>query len=99
VNLIVKVVFAVLFFTAAYRSGAVAQTVGQAQTADPKACSDTQRDSSGRALSDKLSESNGVICPPDDADSGIKAPTPDAGKMPVIPPPGSPGGDQRVRPK
>ena len=49
-------------------------------------------------LSNKLSQSNGVICPPD-VDQGMKAPTPNTGKMPVIPPPGSPGGDQSVQPK
>jgi hypothetical protein len=50
-------------------------------------------------LSDKLAKSNGVICPPEHADSEIKAPTPPGGSMPVIPPPGSPGGDQSVQPK
>jgi hypothetical protein len=49
-------------------------------------------------LSNKLSQSNGVICPPD-VDQGMKAPTPNTGKMPVIPPPGSPGGDQNIQPK
>jgi hypothetical protein len=50
-------------------------------------------------LSDKLARSDGVICPPEGVDPEIKAPTPDTGKMPVIPPPGSPGGDPNVRPK
>jgi hypothetical protein len=49
-------------------------------------------------LSDKLSQSNGVICPPN-VDPDIRAPTPQGGPMPVIPPPGSPGGDQKVQPK
>jgi hypothetical protein len=52
----------------------------------------------GDSASDKLSRGEGVICPPN-IDPGIKVPTPDAGKMPVIPPPGSPGGDPNVRPK
>ena len=30
---------------------------------------------------------------------GFKAPTPEGGKMPVIPPPGSPGGDPSIQPK
>jgi hypothetical protein len=77
------------------------------QTLDPKACSDDQRLREGRtvplpsgnqSLSEKLEQTDGIICPPD-IDPGIKAPTPDAGKMPVIPPPGSPGGDPTVRPK
>jgi len=29
----------------------------------------------------------------------MKAPTPNTGKMPVIPPPGSPGGNPDVQPK
>jgi hypothetical protein len=69
----------------------------QAQTADPKACANTGN-SPNQTLSEKLDQSNGVICPPN-VDPGIKAPTPNAGKMPVIPPPGSPGGDPNVQPK
>ena len=43
--------------------------------------------------------SKGVICPPD-VDPGIKIPPPETGaKMPVIPPPGTPGGDQKIQPK
>jgi hypothetical protein len=53
----------------------------------------------GENLSDKLARSDGVICPPPHADSDIKAPTPPGGTMPVIPPPGSPGGDPNVQPK
>ena len=48
--------------------------------------------------SEKLDQTAGVICPPD-IDPATKAPTPNAGKTPVIPPPGSPGGDPSVRPK
>ncbi|MCP4617407.1 MAG: hypothetical protein GY844_13360 [Bradyrhizobium sp.] len=50
-------------------------------------------------LGDKLAQSDGVLCPPAGVDPEMRAPTPDAGKMPVIPPPGSPGGDPSVRPK
>jgi hypothetical protein len=50
-------------------------------------------------LGDKLARSDGVLCPPAGVDPEIRAPTPDAGKTPVIPPPGSPGGDPSVRPK
>jgi hypothetical protein len=54
----------------------------------------------GKPLGDKLAQSNGVICPPDAVDNGIHAPTPQTGKMPVIPPPGTPGSsDQSVQPK
>jgi hypothetical protein len=51
------------------------------------------------ALGDKLAKSDGVLCPPSGVDPEIRAPTPDAGNTPVIPPPGSPGGDPTVRPK
>ena len=56
----------------------------------------------GRAnepLGDKLAKSDGVMCPPSGVDPEIRAPTPDTGNTPVIPPPGSPGGDPTVRPK
>jgi hypothetical protein len=54
----------------------------------------------GKPLGDKLAQSNGVICPPDAIDPAIHAPTPQQGKMPVIPPPGTPGSsDQSVQPK
>jgi hypothetical protein len=50
-------------------------------------------------LGDKLAKSDGVLCPPAGVDPEIHAPTPDGGNMPVIPPPGSPGGNPNVRPK
>jgi hypothetical protein len=50
-------------------------------------------------LGDKLAKSDGVLCPPSGVDPEIHAPTPDTGNTPVIPPPGSPGGDPSVRPK
>jgi hypothetical protein len=50
-------------------------------------------------LTDKLARSDGVLCPPAGVDPEIHAPTPDAGNTPVIPPPGSPGGNPDVRPK
>jgi hypothetical protein len=60
---------------------------------------DTQRQDGKGNLSDKLARSGGVICPPGHLDSEIRQPTPPGGNMPVIPPPGSPGGDPSVRPK
>jgi hypothetical protein len=50
-------------------------------------------------LGDKLARSDGVLCPPPGVDPEMHAPAPDAGKTPVIPPPGSPGGDPTIRPK
>jgi hypothetical protein len=75
---------------------------------DPKGCAPGERmqtdgagaaqQKSGEPLSDKLARTDGVLCPPN-VDPEIRAPTPQGGKMPVIPPPGSPGGDQSVQPK
>ena len=51
-------------------------------------------------LGDKLAKTDGVLCPPSGVDPEMHAPAPDAGgNTPVIPPPGSPGGDPTVRPK
>ena len=50
-------------------------------------------------LSDQLAESKGVICPPAGVDPGITAPPVGGGRMPVIPPPGTPGGDPYIQPK
>ena len=50
-------------------------------------------------LSEKLARSDGVICPPAGVDPEIRTPAPDVGNTPVIPPPGSPGGDPSVRPE
>jgi len=51
-----------------------------------------------KTLSDKLAASNGVICPPP-VDPAMRQPTPPGGPMPVIPPPGSRGGDPNTQPK
>lgn len=76
---------------------------------DPRACGAHERirpgtqglqartEGSGN-LSDKLARTDGVLCPPN-VDPDIWAPTPENGRMPVIPPPGGPGGDPSVRPK
>lgn len=51
-------------------------------------------------LSERLNRSGGVIKPPENVDPGMqKKPPDDSAKMPVIPPPGSPGGDPNVKPK
>jgi hypothetical protein len=68
----------------------------QAPTGGQKPCAEPG--DSSKTLSDKLDQGGGVICPPD-VDPGMKAPAPETGKMPVIPPPGSPGGAPNVQPK
>ena len=74
----------------------------------PKGCAPSERlqtdgkapdSKAGEPLSDKLARTDGVICPPN-VDQEMRAPTPpSSNKMPVIPPPGSPGGDQSKQPK
>ncbi len=51
------------------------------------------------ALSDRLTQSGGVLCPPAQLDRDMQKEAPQEGRIPVIPPPGSPGGDPSVRPK
>ncbi len=50
-------------------------------------------------LGDRLARSKGIICPPAGIDPGIAAPPVGGGTMPVIPPPGTPGGDPNIIPK
>ena len=69
----------------------------------PKGTGAKQGSTVGQAnepLGDRLARSDGTLCPPSGVDPQIRAPTPEeSGKMPVISPPGSPGGDQNMRPK
>ena len=55
----------------------------------------------GSTLSEKLQRTDGVIKPPAGIDPGMTAPAPvpNPGTTPVIPPPGSPGGNPTVQPK
>jgi hypothetical protein len=102
---IIRWALAALFICVAAGSAA-AQS--RPSVVDPKGCAPSERlQTDGKVpqsmgnepLSDKLARTDGVICPPN-VDPEIKAPTPEAGnKMPVIPPPGGPGGDPTVRPK
>jgi hypothetical protein len=68
------------------------ETVGQGSDVDVKK-------PSRKSLSRQLAQSNGVICPPPHIDQGMTKPAPPAGTMPVIPPPGSHGGNPHVQPK
>jgi hypothetical protein len=52
------------------------------------------------STSSELSRSGGVIKPPADVDPQMKqTPPPSGDRMPVIPPPGTPGGNPSVKPK
>lgn len=88
---------AALAQTAPAPSGKVDCAPTRAQPDDPNGLSTAGRD---RPLTEKLAESGGVLCPPPAVDSEMRVPAPNTGSnMPVVPPPGSPGGDQTVRPK
>jgi hypothetical protein len=50
-------------------------------------------------LSDQLSQSKGVICTPAGVDPGISVPPSGGGRTPVIPPPGTPGGEPSIQSK
>jgi hypothetical protein len=67
----------------------------------PEGPSTTGTVGSGATLSDKLEATDGVIRPPANVDPEITAPAPvpNPGTTRIIPPPGSPGGDQSVVPK
>jgi hypothetical protein len=54
---------------------------------------------SSKSLSDKLVDSNGVICPPAGLDQQMQVRPPGGGQLKVVPPPGAPGGDPRTQPK
>ena len=52
------------------------------------------------AKENKLQRENGVIKPPANIDPGMTEKPPETGgKMPVIPPPGAPGGNPSLKPK
>lgn len=75
----------------------------QAQSAAPgTAVPDTDVSRKTGTLSEKLSDTNGVIHPQGSVDPGMQKEAPATGTMPVIPPPGSPGspgGATGVQPK
>lgn len=50
-------------------------------------------------LSERLARSSGIICPPAGIDRDMQVDPPGGGRLKVIPPPGSPGGDPHVIPK
>lgn len=61
---------------------------------------DSQARKGDQNLSERLDRSGGVIHPPSNVDSGMHVAPPATGdKMPVVPAPGSPGGDPSVKPK
>jgi hypothetical protein len=92
----VKAIIARYGITLSLMLAGVSLACAQAPSTGQKPCAEPG--DSSKTLSDKLDQGGGVICPPN-VDPGIKTPAPETGKMPVIPPPGSPGGDPNVQPK
>jgi len=77
----------------------VSQEAAKAASQDPRATAQDKRP--GETLSERLDRNSGVIHPPAGVDPGIAvpAPDPDPHSTPVIPPPGTPGGNPSVQPK
>jgi hypothetical protein len=101
----VAVTLAIALMSSTHLASAQNRPVAPVTPASPNAdCQNRAAGSPGETtgsanLSDQLSRSNGVICPPAGIDPGISAPPPGRSVMPVIPPPGSPGGDPNIVPK
>ncbi len=77
----------------------VQQETPKASPQDPRATAGDKRP--GETLSERLDRNSGVIHPPVGVDPGIAAPVPDPhpNSTPVIPPPGTPGGNPTILPK
>ena len=85
---------------------------GRAQTVDQKPTAETppqtvpedtrpgRSGSSQEPLGKKLNRTDGMLHPPRGVDPGVAIPPPSTGSnMPVIPPPGTPGGNTAIEPK
>jgi hypothetical protein len=91
-------VFACLVAALALAQPAWSQSTPPDRDRQPKA--ETEGQSPPNNLSDRLDRSKGVIKPPESVDPGMKVPPPNSdARTPVIPPPGSPGGDRSIEPK
>ena len=77
----------------------VSQEAPKAVPQDPRATGQDKRP--GETLSERLDRNSGVIHPPAGVDPGIAVPAPDPNphSTPVIPPPGTQGGNPSVQPK
>ena len=77
----------------------VSQEAPKAIPQDPRAAGQDKRPA--ETLGEQLDRNSGVIYPPAGVDPGIAVPVPDPDphSTPVIPPPGTPGGNRSVQPK
>ncbi len=89
----------VLPFAASELKADVSQEAPKTAPQDPRATAQDKRP--GETLSERLDRNSGVIRPPSGVDPGIAVPAPDPNphSTPVIPPPGTPGGNLSVQPK
>ena len=102
-------VLAVLLSAAPLAAGAAETRPDPAQKPEPApksapgnpAAAPPEKVAPAEPLSDQLARSGGTIKPPTDVDPGMAQTPPDTGprSMPVIPPPGAPGGNPTVKPK
>ncbi len=101
-NMKIAFVMAVLLLPFAASAQTDPTPPGTVDDIQPAQSDDTNpKTESTKPLSEKLKEGEGVIKPPVAMDPGIRKPPPDTAgeRMPVIIPPGEPGGDQSVQPK
>jgi len=78
----------------------VAEQVADAPSGPSSPADQDKAGNPGQSPSEKLSQQKGVLHPPPTGDHAVIQPPP--GEKPnksVIPPPGTPGGDQSVQPK
>ena len=90
-----------LILAAVFAGFAVAQPAAD-RDRQPRSETEGQSPPAGAPnLSRELDRSNGVIRPPQQIDPEMQVTPPDPGsqRTPVIPPPGSPGGNQQIQPK
>jgi len=86
---------------AIFRVLAIAALLSLAGGVTPSAAQGTQAPAPGNNPSEKLDKSDGVIKPGGNVDPKMQVAPPDPGptSTPVIPPPGTPGGNPNVVPK
>jgi len=77
-----------------------AQQLAADRDRQPRSETEGQAPPDSGDLSNRLDRSHGVIAPPQtiDPQMQVRPPNPDA-KMPIVPPPGSPGGNEAIEPK
>jgi hypothetical protein len=90
-----------MVFTMAASVSSVSNAQTPTPTPDQKPSVNSGKGSNDVPLSKKLNENEGVLKPPQGVDPQMhqEPPAKTGDKMPVIIPPGEPGGDQSVQPK